>query len=376
MNDMADSTGTDLQAQTWVEIDLSALRHNFRRFAGHFPPDVQFILSVKKQAYGHGLIEVARALENEPRLGGFAVASAAEALALRRAKIQSPILCFSVLREAELRAAISQGITLTITDAADARVANDAALALGQKAVAHIKIDTGMGRMGRFPHEALQSIQLIRDFEFLKLEAAYTHFADAWLAPKTAKIQHKKLVGFVDECKRLGGVDLDQHIGGSDALSICSEIMSGSVRTGIAVYGYHAGIDNLEPVMTLKSRVIYRRSVPAGTRISYEGTYTADRDSELALVGAGYGNGYPRILSNRSYVLINDSQCRVLGRVCMDQIIVDVTDAPGAQVGDEVVLFGRQKNKKIGADELAALAETIPYELLCLAGQINPRIYV
>jgi len=366
---------SQLLPQTWVEIDLGAVRRNFERFASRFQSGVGFILSIKKDAYGHGAIEVARTLAAESRLVALGVATVAEALTLRRAGIATPILCFSILRGADLEAAVANDIWLTITDANDAGEADRVAQELGRKATGHLKIDTGMGRAGRFPHEIIGSLRAIASLENLKMEAVYTHLADGWGDPESARIQKRLFDDFVSECEKTGLKALSQHIGGSDIISVSPELTSGSVRAGIAVYGYHPGIGDLAPVMTFKSRVIYRRCAPAGTKISYGGTHTLQRESELAIVGAGYGNGYPRILSNRGSVLIREKRCPVLGRVSMDQIVVDVTDAPGVEVGDEAVLFGRQGETRLSAEEVAKLAETISYELLCLAGQINPRIY-
>ncbi|MBI1785314.1 alanine racemase [Candidatus Sumerlaeota bacterium] len=386
------SDGTKLLPQTWVEIDLASLRRNFARVAERFDPAVKIILSAKKDAYGHGLIEVARALEFEPRLEALGIAVVEEGLSVRAAGIKTPILCFSVLRGAALAEAIAHDIQLTITDADDAAEASRTAAALGREAVAHLKIDTGMGRLGHSPEETLGGMESIKGLPHLRLSAVYTHLADGWNDPAGAGKQLDRLRRF-QESAGLSSIPI--HLGGSDVLSMARDMnlenagaavpaasLGGRrppptlIRSGIAIYGAHPAIPDLEPVMTFKSRVIYRRRAPKGTKISYGGTHTLARDSELAIVGAGYGNGYPRLLSNRAQILIAARRCPVLGRVCMDQIVVDVTDLPEAAVGDEAVLFGRQGNALLPAAEVAQWAETIPYELFCLAGQINPRIAV
>lgn len=360
------------QHQTWCEMDYAALGRNFDRFAKMLATDVNVIASMKKDAYGHGMIEAARTLEQHARLEALGIATLDEGVRLREVGIRGPILCFSVLQGEEVRAAVERDIQLTITDDKDALHVAAAASASAPARV-HLKIDTGMGRLGRLPEEALPLIRKITEIPQLKLAAVYTHLSDGWLDPDWARRQSAALRAFMDDARQFGLEGVSTHIGGSDALSLREEILDGAVRAGIALYGYHPAFGDLEPVMTFKSRVIHRRSAPSGSRISYAGTHTLERDSELALVGAGYGNGYPRLMSNRAEVLIHGHRHKLLGRVCMDQIVVDVTDQPTIAAGDEVVLFGKQGAAMLGADEAAQWAQTIPYELLCLAGQINPH---
>jgi alanine racemase len=172
-------------------------------------------------------------------------------------------------------------------------------------------------------------------------------------------------------------LDLPAHIGGSEVLVLPNALaLTPWLRSGIALYGDYAPLRDLEPVMSFKSRVIYRRLAPAGTAISYGGTFVTTRPTELALIGAGYGNGYPRSLSSQGHVLARGRRCPILGRVCMDQIVVDVSETPEVRVGEEAVLFGRQGKAELRIDEVARQAGTISYDLLCLAGQLNPRLYV
>lgn len=360
------------EPQTWVEIDLEAIRRNFHRVARLLPPEAPIIFSVKKDAYGHGLIEVVRALSSEPRYYAAGVATVDEALALRDAGVDSPILCFSVLSGDSLLRAIRAGITLTVTDRADSADADRAAHELGTTAEAHLKIDTGMGRIGRQPSEAGESLPRIIRLPNLELSGLCTHLPDGWRNPDEARRQMDELVRIAGDA---GLGDRLLHLGGSDGLSVRDHPALGALRSGIAVYGYHPGVSDLEPGMHFKTRVIYRRRLAAGSPISYHGTHKLGRDSELAIIGAGYGNGYPVAMSNRASVLIAGRRRPVLGRVCMDQTVVDVTDAPDVRCGDEVVLFGTQAGERLGAEELAVWGNTIPYELICMAGQINPRFY-
>lgn len=365
-----------LRPSAWAEINLGAIQRNFARFASQFSERTGVILSAKKQAYGHGLLEVARAVQNEPRLSGFGLWCAEEGRALRRAGIEKPILIFSIQRADELAAAIEARLTLTISDLDDARAASETASARGAVAEAHLKIDTGLGRLGQTPADALRLLPAIPHLKNLKITGVYSHLSDGWTDPAWARRQLADLETFVRQAA-LGDVQI--HIGGSDALTLADVFQTGAIRAGLAIYGYHPAITDLDPAMTLKSRICYRRRAAAGTRISYGGTHTLARDSELALVSIGYGNGYPLSLSNRGQGLIRGRRCPVLGRVCMDQIVVDLTDSPDAQqirIGEEVVLFGRQGEARLGADELATLAGSSPYELLCHLGQMNPRIYL
>lgn len=362
----------DLHPQTWVEVCLETLRRNFRRVAAQLPPEIPIIFSVKKDAYGHGLIESVHALEGEPQYHAAGVATVDEALTLRAAGVESPILCFSVLRGAALKAAVSRGIVTTVTNFEESAEADRLAAEFGLTALVHFKIDTGMGRVGRGVDEIRTHLPEILELQHVRIAGLYTHLPDGWRQPAEARRQMDELVRFARE---IGLEERLLHLGGSDALSVRDHPALGAVRAGISIYGYHEGVAGLEPAMHFKTRVIYRRRAAAGARISYNGLHTLTRDSELAIVGAGYGNGYPVSMSNKASVLIRGRRHPVLGRVCMDQTVVDVTDAPEVQCGDEVVLFGVQDGHRLGADELAAWGNTIPYELICAAGQINPRFY-
>ena len=368
----------DAWGRTWVEVDLAALRRNAERLAALLPAGAKLIVSAKKDAYGHGLFAVARALADLPFIGSIGVATVEEGIALRADGCTLPILCFSVLEGDALAEAIRQDLTLTITSQADAQDAAGAAAALGRAARAHLKLDTGMGRLGLTADEVLDQIPVLRALASLRLEGIYSHLADAWGDPASAREQCGRLYEF----RRGAGLeDLLCHWGGSDALTL-AELQDTArwpatwLRSGIALYGDHAALPELEPVMTFKSRVVYRRAVAAGTAISYGGTFRTARPTELALVGAGYGNGLLRALSGRGSVLLGGRRCPILGRVCMDQIVVDVTEIPEARMGDEAVIFGRQGAAILPAAEAAAQAGTISYELFCLAGQLNPRVYV
>lgn len=367
--------------EPWVEVSRSALVDNAAAYIAEFAEDVGLIVSIKKDACGHGLVETARALEPAPRLGAFGVWSVEELASLRAAGIEKPVLMFSVLHGEEARRAIELGAMLTITDLAEAREVAGIAEAQGREVAADLKIDTGMTRLGHPAEELTAGIEEILGLDGLKIAALSVHFANAWDEPDDAR---RQLRGLRDWAREVGLGEMPIHAGGSDALALKDELAGGAVRAGIAIFGYHAGLPDLAPAMTFKARVIYRRRAARGARVSYGGWHTLTRDSELALVGVGYGAGYPIALSGKGEVLIRGARYPVLGRVCMDQIVVDLTDGidgadgargPGIAIGEEVVLFGRQGEARLGADELARSAGTIPNELTCLAGRPNPRIF-
>jgi alanine racemase len=377
-------------ARTWVEIDPDALRRNWRRIVAHLPAGGFAIACVKKDGYGHGLLNVARALAGEENLWGLGVATIEEAVALRECGMRNAecgidktthILVMVPLEGEALDEAIRLKTTLTITDLNEARAADRAAAGLGLTASAHFKFDTGMGRLGRLPDEVAAEFVEIARLPNLRVEAVYTHLADAW-HDETSRARQRAAMARFREAAGDAAKTLPVHWGGSDAMVFLRDLPPGDgLRAGIALYGDHPAAD-FEPAMTFKTRIVYRRRVPPGTPISYGSEFTTTRETELAVIGAGYGNGVLRALGNKADILIDGQRCPIRGRVCMDQVIVDVTDplAAGAsiQVGDEAVIFGRQTTPDgattiLPAAEQARHAGTISYELFCLAGQMNPH---
>ncbi len=361
--------------RTWVEIDLAALVRNTRRVISLLPPNGHLIPSIKKDAYGHGIVEVARVLAREKRMGAAGIATMDEAITLRKSGFCGPLICFGTTTSPYLDEITSlDGVTHTITSAAGAKYLDDAAEKAGNIVSMHLKIDTGMGRLGRSGDEVLPELDAIRSFRSVRLTGLWTHLAACGENPGSGMEQVRSIMDFRKKAKL---ASIPVHLGGSDALSLAERLHpSISIRSGIALFGHHALFDDLEPVMTFKSRVIQLRRVPPGTTVSYDMTFTTKRDSMLALVGAGYGNGYMRSLSSRGHVLIHGCRCPVAGRVCMDQCVIDVTDCPHVDVNDEVVLFGRQDDCLLPVGDVAKWANSISYELMCLAGRLNPRIYL
>ena len=365
-------------ARTWCLIDLPALRRNLRRVHERLAPGRRLIVSAKKDGYGHGLLAVAGEVDQLRQWSGrditLGLMTIEEPIALREAGYDGDLLLFTTLAGEALGEAIRLDAALTITDLEDARAADEAAGRLGKLARVHLKVDTGMGRLGRRVEELPSQIARIRALPNLSLESVWTHLANPKGDPESARRQIELLEGL----RRMTGLlDLPAHLGGSDAVALIDGQAGGDYdfRAGISIYGDSSLIAGLEPVMTFVSHVIYRKHVPPDWPISYGQTHRTVRETELALIGAGYGNGVLRTLGNRGHVLLRGRRCPILGRICMDQFMVDVTECCDVQVGDEAVLFGRQGSAVLTAAEAARAAGTVSYELLCLAGQINPRRY-
>ena len=348
---------------------------------------------VKADAYGHGAPQVARTLL-ENGFSYLAVSLIEEAVELRRAGIQAPILILSDNALCCAEEIIRYDIRQAVYTYEMAELLSEAAIRLRQKAKIHLKIDTGMGRIGFSPEEAPDAAETISKLEGIEIEGIFTHFAIAdEYGPEADAYTRRQYELFTEACEKIAGekhihIPL-RHAANSAAILRFPQMHLDMVRAGIILYGSFpsealkkngCGAD-LRPAMTLKSAVTYLKEVPAGTSISYGCTYRTARPSVIATVPVGYADGYPRILSNRADAYLEKAQVRVpvVGRVCMDQLMVDVTEAAkmgAVNVGDAVVLFGGQYGKMPTADEIASLAATIPYEITCAVSRRVPRRYL
>jgi alanine racemase len=365
---------------TTIEVDLDAIAHNVGAINAHIGPDVRLIAVVKANAYGHGGVEVARTAlrHGASRL---AVARAAEGILLRQAGIAAPILVMNYTLPDEIEAAAAHDLTLTITDRDSAETVSAAAGRLGRALTVHIKLDTGMGRFGLLPDEALPFIQQAAALPGVRIEGLYTHFAVADLADK-AYTRHQFQV-FQTARDQLGAAGISIpvcHVANSAATLDLPEMHLDAVRVGIAMYGLRPSTEvtpavPLRPALSLKSRVARVRTLPAGSSISYGRTYITPRQMPVALIPVGYGDGYHRLLSNRGAVLISGRRAPIVGRVCMDQFVVDISQAGPVELGSEVVLIGTQGEGSISADEVAAWTETINYEVTTGLLPRVPRVY-
>ena len=372
---------------TTAHIDLGALRHNLaqvRRLA-----DAREVIAiVKADAYGHGAVPVARALAAEG-VTRFGVALVEEGRALREAGIRGEVLVLGGVVEDQAAEIVELGLTATIFHAGHADALNEAARRAGRAAPVHVKIDTGMGRLGFSPDAAPDAVVALARLAFLRLEGLMTHFADADLADPAYAREQVARFDAVAEAVRCAGVRIPiRHAANSAAVMATSSWRSAiggplydAVRPGLMLYGARpgpavgAGVD-LRPVLSLTTRILVLKRVPPGTPISYGRTFVTRRESLIAVLPIGYADGYPRALSNAGRVLVRGRAAPVVGRVCMDLTMVDVTDVPGAAEGDEAVVIGAQGAAAITVEEVAAGAGTIAYEILCGIGPRVPRRYL
>lgn len=343
-----------------VSVDLAAFAANLRRIRQLIHRRVKLMIAVKKNAYGHGIAAIARAAERYG-VDWLGVFSAHEGLALRRAGIRLPVLVFSVTPRDELQSAIKNRLTLTVTNAAHCKAVDRAASRVGVRASVHLKLDTGMGRLGFDPGVVLSGdLDVMHRCRNVQMEGVYSHLADADSDRPYSRRQLAKLIEFVRAAKHEFGL---VHIGASSALPH-PEWHLDMVRVGIGAYGGHHSLAGFKPVMLATAPVLQVKEVPARTSISYGRTFTTKRRSRIAIVGAGYGDGYLRALGNRGWVCLRGRSAPIVGRVCMDQFMVDVTRVRGVVAGDRAELIGTG----VSVSRLAEAAETISYELLCSLG--------
>lgn len=361
---------------TWAEIDLDAIAYNAAALKARAGGHAELMVTVKANAYGHGAVPVARAALD----GGatrLAVARTLEGVELRQAEISAPILIMGYTLPAEAARIVRWDLTPTVNTAQQAMALSAAAQEAGKTVPIHIKVDTGMGRFGLLPGEVVDFVRTISRLPGLFLEGLYTHFAIADAADKTyTRRQFEKYMNVVNQLEAAGFFFPLRHVSNSAATLDLPEMALDMVRCGIALYGLRPSDEvepavPLRPAMTLKSRVARVRTLPTGASISYGCTYTTTRPTPVALVPVGYGDGYHRILSNKGAVLIHGQRAPIVGRVCMDQFVVDVSEIPNVRQDDEVVIFGRQGEAEITAEEVARWAQTINYEVTT---SILPRV--
>jgi alanine racemase len=362
-----------LNRRSWVEVDGRALRHNLKILRGLIPRATQLMAVVKANAYGHGLVAVSCELA-AIGVDWLGVANVAEGVALREAGIKRPIMLLSATLPEEMDEAVRHHLTPILSSYREAQILNRVACAQDEKAEAHFKIDTGMGRLGCWHEEAHAELGRIRRLSSIAVKGLCTHFASADDDAKLTRAQWKAVSPYFSENK-----DLLCHAANSPAVTHRYGFHADLVRAGLALYGVPAtSVDKrlgLRPVLTWKSRVSLLRDVRAGRTVSYGATYRTRSMERQAVVAMGYGDGYFRLHSNKGHLLVRGVRCPIRGRVTMDQIMIDVTSVPDCHVGDEVVALGHQNNEEIRARELAVEAQTIPWEILTNIGARVPRIY-
>ena len=365
-------------------ISLDAIRYNFEQMKKNIKEGTKIIAVIKADAYGHGAVPIARMLEEFDYIWGFAAATAQEALQLRRAGITRPILILGLVFEEYYKELAENDVRMAVCDYETARKFNKAAEAAGKKGLIHLAADTGMTRIGfKDREESLEEIRRIAALPNVEIEGLFTHFARADEYDRSpAMVQLERYLDFSRRVEEAGVEIPLHHCSNSAGIIRMPEANLNIVRAGITIYGIYPSseverdIVKLEPVMELKSHVTYVKDVPAGAAISYGGTYVADRKLRVATVPVGYADGYSRQLSNKGWVLIHGQKAPILGRVCMDQFMVDVTEIGDVKKGDEVTLIGRDGDEFIGIEEIGDLCGRFSYEFACDISPRVPRVYI
>ena len=376
---MKSITNQPVARPTYVEVDLDRLRTNYQAIKQAVGRR-GIIPVVKANAYGHGLKEVARLFE-ALRPPGLAVAFLEEGVALREAGISVPVLVMGGLDHAQIDGFLDYNLTMTVSSL-DSPVEIETAAARRERTVRlQVKVDTGMGRMGIRPEEAIQLFEAITASPFLEIVAVYSHFATADEPDRTqTEDQIQTFREVVSYFRRAGLPTPTLHFANSGAILQHSASYFDQVRPGIMLYGVYPTeqVDKtveIVPALTWKSKVVLTKRQPAGCPVSYGATWAPDHDTRIATIPMGYGDGYPRLLSNRGQVLIRGSRYPIVGRVCMDQFVVEIGPYTDVETGDEVVIIGTQGDETITADQVSGWARTIPYEILSGIGERVPRRY-
>jgi alanine racemase len=380
---------------TWAEISLTALRHNFRTIQDYVAPEATACCVVKGDAYGHGCVESARALEAEGALW-FAVSSADEGVKLRQAGISGRILLASGFWRGEQEAVIEHDLTPAVWDWNHIELLEEAAHKVhrGRKDAhpvpVHLKINTGMARLGIDPAEISSFIEVLKEAEHVTLEGVFTHLSSAEVldAPATAA-QLASFRDAVNAIREHGLSPVYLHMANSAAIAINQHTWFNMVRPGISLYGYYLPFTSVisgtpdvshelpvKPVLAWKTRIMAVRDVPERQPISYNGAYVTSAPARIAVLPVGYADGLNRQLSSRGRVIVRADYAGIVGNITMDMTMIDVTGIPGIDVGDEVILIGSNGRHSITAWEHASLAGTIPYEILCAISARVPRKYV
>lgn len=368
----------------YAAIDLDAISHNMDIIQQKLSSHTKIISVVKTDGYGHGAVPIAWELEMKDYMYGFATATAEEAFILRKAGIKKPILVLGYVFPYTYEQMIREEIRFTVFREDMLKQIEEEALKQNKTAFVHVKTDTGMGRIGVFPDETgIQFVSQVLTAKNVELEGIFTHFAKADYEDKTAA--YTQLSIFERFCS-----SIEQQLNYTIPLKHCANSAAAMempkshldvVRIGISTYGLWPSEEmkkenyDLKPAFSLHSHIVYLKTLEAGCEISYGGTYKTSKPTKVATIPVGYGDGYPRTLSNTGYVLIRGKKAPILGKICMDQFMVDVTDIQDVQEGDEVILIGSLDNEVITLEALGELADRFNYELVCVIGKRVPRIY-
>lgn len=371
-------------SRVYASINLDAIESNMQEMRKNLKPGTKIMAIIKADGYGHGAVPIAHMLENMDYIWGYGVATLDEALVLKNSQVQKPILVLGCVFPDQYLDMLRHNIRMNVYTEEMAKTISEIAQREGLTAYMHIKMDTGMTRLGFSTcKESIEAIERISKFNNVCLEGIFTHMAKADETDKT--YTYKQLRDFhwiVQSMKERNIVFKYEHCANSASIIDVPETNFNMVRAGISTYGLYPSEEvqknlvRLEPAMTLKSHIAFVNHISAGVSVSYGGTFVSDKPMKIATIPVGYGDGYPRSLSNVGYVLIRGKKAPILGRVCMDQFMVDVTNIEDVKFGDSVTLIGNDGDETITVEMLSDLSGRFNYEFVCDLGKRIPRVYV
>ena len=367
-----------------ARIDLDAIEYNIEKMKENLPEDTKLIVVAKADCYGHGALQTTSLLSLKEYVWGFAVATLDEAIVLRRGGVTKPILVLGCIFPEQWIDALENNIRITVYTEELTKVLSDLAVKIGRKAYVHVKLDTGMGRIGFTPgKEGADKIEEISKLPNIVMEGLYTHFSKADEGDKSYTMKQMEAYTWMKEELTGRGITFSYyHCCNSAGIIDLKGAGQNLSRAGISTYGMYPSEEvhkenvDLKPALELISHVAFVKWVDEGKMISYGGTYVTKRRTKIATIPVGYGDGYPRSLSNKGYMLIHGKKAPIIGRVCMDQCMVDVTEIEDVKFGDEVVLVGRDGDEYLSVETLSRLSDRFNYEFVCLMGKRIPREYI
>lgn len=375
---------TKTYSRVYARIDLDAVASNIEQMKRNLNPATKIMAVIKADGYGHGAVQIAQMLESVEYIWGFAVATLDEAVVLKSEGIQKPVLVLGCVFPDQYMEMLKYNIRMNVYTEEMAESISQIAAREGMTAYMHIKLDTGMCRLGfEANEESVEAITRISKLKNVCMEGIFTHFAKADEADKTfTENQIKDFVRVTEQLKERDVTFEYEHCANSAAIVDVPGANFDLVRAGIATYGLYPSEEvnkenvRLKPVMALKSHVAFVKEIDAGVPISYGGTFVSKQDMRIATIPVGYADGYPRNLSNVGYVLIRGKKAPIVGRICMDQFMVDVTDIDGVSFGDKVTLIGKDGNEVVTVEDLSELSGRFNYEFICDLGKRIPRVFV
>ena len=371
-------------SRVYARVDLDAIASNMERMKQNLNDNTKIMAVIKADGYGHGAVQIAQMLENIDYIWGYAVATLDEAVVLKSEGMKKPVLVLGCVFPDQYMEMLKYDIRMNVYTEEMAEAISQMAAREGMTAYMHIKLDTGMTRLGFDTSQAsVESIHRISKMNNVCMEGIFTHFAKADETDKTfTQRQIKDFIWMTDKLKEKGVEFEYEHCANSAAIIDVPEAHFDLVRAGISTFGLYPSEEvnkenvRLKPAMALKSHVAFVKEIEVGTPISYGGSYVSEKPMKIATIPVGYADGYPRNLSNIGYVLIRGKRAPIVGRVCMDQFMVDVTDIDGVSFGDNVTLIGKDGNETITVEDLSALSGRFNYEFICDLGKRIPRVFV